>query len=76
MSLIKHEIWQEEGGETMLCFADELGEASRQTLEPNAKLIHTFYASSHYEAMTIYYQFMDWGEYTTDFEVDKEPYKV
>jgi hypothetical protein len=75
MSSIKHEVWQEVGGETMLCYAGELGKQARLTLEPKVKLIHTFYASSHYEAMTIYYQFMDWGIYTTDFEVDKEPYK-
>lgn len=74
MSSLKHEVWRDEEGKTMLCYAGELGEQARQTLEPNSKLIHTFYASSHYEAMTVYYQFMDWGEYTTEFEVDKQPY--
>ncbi len=37
-------------------------------------MIHTFQAISHYEAMTIYYAFMNWGVYTTIFEQDKEPY--
>ncbi|QHT69131.1 hypothetical protein GXP67_22035 [Rhodocytophaga rosea] len=46
MSFLKHEIWQDEEGKTMLCLA-----------------------------MSIYYQFMHWGEYITEFEGDKQPYK-
>lgn len=72
---VKHEVWEDTEGLTTLCLADERGDDCRKLLEYNSKLIHTFYASSHYEAMTIYYKFMNWGEYTTEFEMDKEPYE-
>jgi hypothetical protein len=71
---VKHEIWQDKEGLTTLCLAGEQGNDCRELLEPGSKLIHEFYASSHFNAMTIYYHFMDWGEYTTEFEIDKEPY--
>lgn len=72
---IKHEVWEDPEGLTTLCLADERGNDCRNLLEPGSKIIHTFYAESHYEAMTIYYKFMDWGVYTTEFEIDKEPYE-
>ena len=71
---VKHELWEDLEGLTTLCLADERGDDCRKLLEPGSKLIHTFYASSHYDAMTIYYKFMDWGIYTTEFEIDKQPY--
>lgn len=70
-----HEVWEDDEGKTMLCFADKSGDESRNLLEPGSKLIHTFLASSHYEAMTIYYKYMNWGVYTTEYEIDKEPYE-
>lgn len=70
----EHQVWKSPEGLTTLCFADERGDGSRSLFEPGSTLIHTFLASSHYEAMTIYYQFMDWGVYTTIFKQDKEPY--
>lgn len=70
----KHEVWQDPEGLTTLCLADERGDNCRKLMEPGSKLIHGFYAESHYEAMTIYYGFMDWGTYITEFEVDKQPY--
>ena len=72
---VKHEVWEDSQGLTTLCLADERGDDCRKLLEPDSKLIHTFYASNHCEAMTIYYKFMDWGTYTTEFEVDKESYE-
>jgi hypothetical protein len=71
---VKHEVWQDSEGLTTVCFADEQGNDCRKFLELGSKLIHEFYANSHYEAMTIYYKFMDWGTYTTEFKIDKEPY--
>ena len=70
----KHEIWQDKEGLTSLCLADERGDDFRKQLESGSTLIHTFYAESHFEAMTNYYKSMNWGIYTTDFENDKEPY--
>jgi len=71
---VKHEVWEDPEGLTTLCLADERGDDCRKLLEPDSKLIHTFYANSNYDAMTIYYKFMDWGTYITEFEADKEPY--
>lgn len=76
MTTIKLDIWQNKEGLTSLCFSGDLGEESRTILEPDSKIIHSFYADSHYDAMTKYYQYMDWGVYTTDFEVDKESYDL
>ena len=71
---IKHEVWQDPEGITTLCLADKRGDSCRKLLEPKSKLTYSFYAASHYEAMTIYYKFMGWGVYTTEFEEDKQPY--
>lgn len=69
-----HEVWIDLEGLTTLCLANQTGDKCRSLLEPGSKLIYTFRASNHYEAMTIYYQFMNWGEYKTEFEIDKQPY--
>lgn len=76
MTEIKHDIWKSEDDLTSLCFSGELGEEPRSILEPNSKIIHSFYANSHFDAMTKYYEFMDWGVYETEFEIDKEPYDL
>ena len=62
-------------GLTSLCLADERGNDCSHLLDNGSKIIHTFYARSHFEAMTLYYAFMGWGEYQTRFECDKMPYK-
>jgi len=72
---VKHEVWKDLEGLTTLCLADERGDGCRELLEPESKLIYSFYAENHYEAMTIYYKFMNWGTYTTQFEIDKQPYE-
>lgn len=72
---VKHEVWKDPEGLTTLCLADERGDGCRKLLESETKLVHTFYAASYYEAMTIYYKFMNWGTYTTEFEIDKQPYE-
>jgi hypothetical protein len=74
MKGIRHEVWEDSEGLTMLFRADKAGNEGWLQPEKNSKLIHSFYASSHYEAMTIYYEFMDWGVYDTPYEIDKEPY--
>lgn len=68
-----HELWEEDDG-NMFCLAGSEGDGARKLLSSNAKLIWTVEANSHFEAMTAYYNFMNWGEYTTDFEEDKQPY--
>lgn len=76
MKGIKHDVWIDDEGKTCLCYAGNLGEESRSVLEKGSKIIHSFYADSHFDAMTKYYRLMDWGIYTTEFEIDKEPYNV
>ena len=43
-------------------------------LAAGARLLTTFEAESHFEAMTIYYTYLDRGAYSTDQEWDYEPY--
>ncbi len=69
-----HELWKEKDGNQTFCFAGSLGDDARKTLSSEAELIWTVEAISHYDAMTKYYEFMSWGEYTTDFEMDKNSY--
>lgn len=70
-----HELWIEEDGQTF-CLAGPMGDGARDFLGPGARLVWTVVAANHFEAMTKYYEYMGWGEYTTDFpEVDKQPYQ-
>jgi hypothetical protein len=72
---LMHALWVEKDGDGQtFCLAGPLGEEARKLLGPDAKLVWTVEASSHFEAMTAYYQFMGWGQYTTDQAWDAEPY--
>lgn len=72
---VLHELWIEEDGQT-LCLAGPQGDDARSLLGPGARLAWTVEAASSFEAMTKYYEYMGWGEYTTDFpEVDKQRYR-
>jgi hypothetical protein len=76
MTSIKHDIWKDNEGLTSLILSGDLGEEGRSLLEKGSQIIHSFYADSHFDAMTKYYEFMDWGKYETEFEVDKEAYDL
>jgi hypothetical protein len=53
-----------------------MGDDARGLLGPTAKLAWTVEAASHVEAMTLYYEHMGWGTYTTDFpEIDRQTYR-
>ena len=69
MTKLEHEVWLEPSGLTMLCFAGKAGNEARAFSDPGSNLAHTFYASSHFGAMVIYYNNMGWGNYETGFEV-------
>ena len=72
---MKHELWKDEGeGSLTFCLAGPRGDDARKTLGPDAKLIWTVEAESHFESMTKYWEFMGWGEYSTDWESDMQPY--
>jgi hypothetical protein len=72
------EVWEDigESGESLpaLVYAGPLGDESRRSLRPKARLLTTIWAGSHFEAMTAYYRLMGWGEYTTDQPRDYQPY--
>tara|TARA_R110000737_G_scaffold344175_1_gene371037 strand:- start:671 stop:907 length:237 start_codon:yes stop_codon:yes gene_type:complete len=73
---MKHELWIEDESEQTFCLAGLHGESARQLLSVTAKLVWTCDANSHFEAMSKYYQYMDWGNYASDFpDDDKKPYK-
>ncbi len=78
MTKLKHELWKDIGGdeysEYTFCLAGPRGEASRNELSSCAELIWTVEAGNHFEAMTKYYEFMNWGHYQTDQEWDMSPY--
>ena len=76
MTLVRHDIWKNTEGMTALLFSGELGEEARKALEENYQIIHSFYAVSHFDAMTKYYEYMDWGVYETEFDIDKQPYDI
>ncbi len=76
MAKLEHDIWKDKEGFTMLCLAGELGAEARTLLEPDSEIIHSFEASSHFDAMTKYYEFMDFGKYESEFEFDKTPYDL
>jgi hypothetical protein len=70
-----HELWENpEEGTFTVCLTGQRGEAARALLSSSARIIWTFEAESHYEAMTIYYRHMGWGEYVTDQEWDFQAY--
>jgi hypothetical protein len=69
---LRYELWEEDGLNTF-CLAGPHGDDARKLMGPSAKLIWTVEASTHFRAMTEYYKCMDWGEYTTDHEWDRQP---
>ncbi|WP_412027296.1 hypothetical protein [Deinococcus yunweiensis] len=67
------EIWQELDGCTSLLRAGPLSNDARRVLAQGAEVVYTFSAGSHVKAMQTYYDPMDRGEYTTEFEQDHAP---
>lgn len=78
MATLLHEIWEEpeeDGGSITLCLAGLGSDAERKLLVgKNARLVTTFEASSHAEAMRKYYALYDYGEYKPFPPFDEEPY--
>jgi hypothetical protein len=73
-----HEVWidTDDMGQQLpcCCLAGPDGDANRRALAQNARLVYTFWAGSHHEAMVLYHRFLGRGPYTTDFKQDYEPY--
>ena len=78
MASLLHEVWEEsdENGQMLeaLCLAGPDGDAFRATLGEGARLVATFDAASHVEAMGKYYSMYDRGEYVTAQLADYDPY--
>jgi hypothetical protein len=74
--IMKHELWiEDDDDEQTFCLSGEHGASARKLLSPNAKVVWTCEASSNFEAMCKYYEYMGWGEYKTDYpEEDKKTY--
>ncbi|GAB3537092.1 DUF7683 domain-containing protein [Photobacterium alginatilyticum] len=71
-----HELWIESDIEQTFCLAEEKGNSAKSLLSPKAKLTWTVSATSHYEAMEKYYQYMGWGHYSSEFLDDRLPYAI
>ncbi|MEQ4210161.1 hypothetical protein [Actinopolymorpha sp. B9G3] len=75
-----HELWEDPdddegaGPSLTFCLAGPRGDAARALLGKSARLTWTVNAESHFEAMTLYYEHMGWGTYTTDHEWDRRTY--
>jgi hypothetical protein len=71
---MRHELWVHADGQDF-CLAGPRGDAQRALVSSDARLVWTVEAESHFAAMTLYYEHMGWGTYTTDFpDVDQQPY--
>jgi hypothetical protein len=72
------EIWlspDESGQQHPSCISlGPTGDAARSLNEPGSKCVWVFWAVSHVEAMQIYYDFLDFGVYRSEFPEDSQPY--
>jgi hypothetical protein len=86
MAILIHEIWEvtDNRGKVLpsLCLAGPDGDDFRKLLREGAlkdgfaapRCVRRFQAETHFEAMAIYYRHYGWGEYTTEFTSDRQPY--
>ena len=74
MAALLHELWIESDQEQTFCLAGPMGDDARKAMLPSARLTWTVEARSHFEAMTKYYEHMNWEPYTTECESDMEEY--
>lgn len=75
-----HEIWlspDEDGHLLPSCISvGPTGDAARNLNEPGSECVWVFWATSHVEAMRIYYGLLDFGTYRSECPEDSEPYPV
>ena len=73
---MQHELWKQTDGSQSFMLSGPRGKDARALLSLGLKLVWTVFADSHYEAMQRYYEYMGWGQWTTDFpEIDKKNYR-
>lgn len=70
-----HELWVDADGLETFCLAGPMGDEARSLMKQPGTLVWRVEAKSHFEAMTLYYAHMGWGEYTTDHpDIDTQTY--
>jgi hypothetical protein len=77
VAVLVHEIWEEVSDGMILhtcCLADPDGDGCRRLLQLGARLLTTFEASSHFEAMTVYNRYLGQEPYTSSEPWDYQPY--
>lgn len=63
---MNYQLWMEPDDCQTFCLSGPQGNTARKLLHPDAQLVWEVEAHSHFEAMTQYYAYMEWGEYKTD----------
>lgn len=75
MARLLHEIWIDAGGLETGLLAGPHGDDARRLLGAGARLVHTFWADSHLEAMTYYNRYLDREPYTSPYpDLDSTSY--
>lgn len=76
MAVLKHEIWICGDGRPGCCLAGPAGDEARKLFAEDgpAKLVRTFEAGSHYDAMSKFHKYLGREPYATDHAADFEPY--
>lgn len=64
---MKYELWLDPDDGQTFCLSGPQGDSARGLLHAEAKRVWQVEAGSHFEAMTKYYSYMEWGEYKADF---------
>jgi hypothetical protein len=76
VATLNHEVWICGDGNPGCCLAGLAGDGARQLFAEDgaARLVWTFEAGSHYEAMNKYHAYLGREPYTTHQPWDYEPY--
>lgn len=76
MANLLHEIWMDPANEKeypSCILAGPKGDFNRKKLNPNAKIVHRFWAKNHFEVMTNYNAFLGFEPYKAHDERDYDP---
>ena len=74
VAVLRHEPWDEGENGLTFCLAGPMGNGARDIFGAAGRLVWEVEAGSHFEAMTLYWEHMGWGSYTTDQDWDHQPY--
>ena len=74
MAALLFEVWDDTDDGLLCLVAGEESEKLRRTLHPQARLVRTFLAGSHEDAMRQHYAAEGWGEYKSVLGVSDQPF--